>query len=233
MPAQSVDVWFLNTSGLNTDFCNDLIPLLNDEEKIRVGRFHFQKDADQFVLAHAALQSLLKKRLGATSPLHFLKNKHGKPFLADGPLRFNLSHSQGCVLIAIASNQEVGIDVEKIQDDKDIVAIAERFFSPDEFQEIKSSEGTKRLLAFYACWARKEACLKAQGVGIANYLHSFTVSVNPADYENLSGIAIGGKTWFIQKLAVGPDHQAAIAVERSESLIHFRELNMIEVLKGL
>lgn len=111
--------------------------------------------------------------------MQFTYDEHGKPPLAHGrlSLAFNLSHSGRLVLLALTSAAPVGIDVERVKASTDLAAIAHRFFSPAERVELARISRDGYAEAFYRCWARKEAHLKAIGEGLMAPLDSFDVTV--------------------------------------------------------
>jgi 4'-phosphopantetheinyl transferase len=98
----------------------------------------------------------------------FRYGRAGKPELSplfhDTDLHFNVSHSHGHLLVAVARNCAVGIDIEMIRPEMNIEAIAERFFSSEETQQLRALTGLEKREGFFNCWTRKEAYL-SQGRG--------------------------------------------------------------------
>lgn len=166
-------------------FADDLpakIALLSPDEQARMSRFMRPEDQARFAVCHVALRLLLGRYLGI--PPHFIsfeKNEHGKPALlstpSGNPLHFNLSHTSGLGIIAIAQGLTVGVDIEKIRPvERDI---AQRYFSAREQADLQDLQGEEWLHAFFRCWTRKEAILKAEGVGLSGQLDAFDVSLRP------------------------------------------------------
>ena len=125
---------------------------------------------------------LLASYLGTPpAELCFAYSAHGKPNLAapSGELEFNVSHSAGIALFAFCQRRKIGVDVERIRRDLNVQDIAKRFFSPEERQELFRMPATARYKAFFSCWTRKEAFVKALGEGLSCPLDSFDVSVAP------------------------------------------------------
>jgi len=150
--------------------------LLNAEERARADRFHFERHARRFTVARAFLRTILGEIIGR--PVEFVFSQHGKPALAGGEVEFNLSHSHELAVIAIADTP-VGIDVEQVRPMRDALAIAKRFFAPDEIEVLERADDRDR--AFFRCWTAKEAYLKARAEGIGLLpLDSFSVSEEPA-----------------------------------------------------
>ena len=111
----------------------------------------------------------------------FSYNVCGKPRLADEwlsrPIEFNLAHSAGVGLCAVAIGHRVGVDLEQIRPNPSCMEIAQRFFAPAEVAALSRLTGDDLIRAFYRCWTRKEAYLKATGLGLSLPLASFVVPV--------------------------------------------------------
>jgi 4'-phosphopantetheinyl transferase len=151
--------------------------------------------------------------------LQFQAGATGKPALLDQQgtqheLRFNLSHSRGRMLIAVMQGRDVGIDLEEMRDKVEVDKLAERFYSPLEYQEIMGCSGLARVQQFYRYWVAKEAVLKGQGVGILS-LRSCEVST-PDDTAGSQACPSDGAGlqpgWMIRWLACGAGWQGAVAL---------------------
>ena len=154
--------------------------LLTLEERKRADRFVSVRDQRQFAVVRGRLRVILSRYLAADpAAIAFTHNPHGKPGLADGLLRFNLSHSGGRMLVAVATHRELGVDIEQIRPDFGGEAIARRFFAPAEVETLMSLPPEERTLAFFQGWTRKEAYIKAQGKGLAQPLDEFAVEIHP------------------------------------------------------
>jgi 4'-phosphopantetheinyl transferase len=129
-------------------------------------------------------------------------------------LRFNLAHCQGLALYAIAWGREVGVDLEYIRENLADQRIAERFFSPAEVETLRSlPEGVQRE-AFFHCWTRKEAFVKARGEGLSFPLDQFDVSLAPGEPAALLrtlGDPEEAARWSLRELFPGPGFVAAVA----------------------
>jgi 4'-phosphopantetheinyl transferase len=157
---------------------------LSQEENARADRFHFVNDRNRFVVARGLLRELLGKYLHqAPTGLEFSYGEHGKPSLSGGNassgLCFNLSHSAGLVVYAIARERDLGIDVEHVRPESAGEDIAKRYFSPREVSDLRRLPPEERVEGFFHCWTRKEAYLKATGMGLQIPLDSFAVSLFP------------------------------------------------------
>ncbi len=174
-----IEVWRVDLSNANQ--IDALWPLLDSEEQARAKRFHFDHDRRRFVLAHGALRTILGWFCQCpAADLHFVYSAHGKPALTPHcALAFNLSHSADLALCAITTAGEVGVDVE-CHRAVDATALAQRFFSSSEANRLAQLGGTALQAAFFACWTRKEAYIKAKGLGLSLPLDQFTVSTDDA-----------------------------------------------------
>jgi 4'-phosphopantetheinyl transferase len=201
--------------------------LLDDEERERARRFRVAAARDRFVVAHAALRLVLGRRTGlAPEMLRFARRcghcggtDHGKPYLSaagQSDIDFSLSHSDALVLVALARGRLVGADVERVRRRTDVVAVARHAFAPAEWRAIEAlaTDGERRD-AFFRCWTRKEAYLKARGEGLAGGMDSFSVAVGDDDWCRPHVAADPGEAgrWRIRSLPTPPGYRAAIAAE--------------------
>jgi 4'-phosphopantetheinyl transferase len=153
--------------------------------------------------------------------LRFEYGARGKPALggddsADSALTFNLSHSHGLAVYAVARGRDVGVDVERIRPGREHDLLAARFFSPQEAAALRAMPDRLRLRAFYACWTRKEAFMKARGEGFALSLRRFSVSVDPDGapvVDDVEGAPEEPLRWTLCDLEPGPGYAGALAVE--------------------
>src|SRR5712671_5474431 len=158
--------------------------LLSSDESTRASRFHFPVDRQRYVATRALLRMILAGYLVMDpKDVNFSYSKEEKPSLASPhngiEITFNVSHSGGIALLAFARRKEIGIDVEQVRGDFDVDAIARRFFSAREQEQLAALPNEERFEAFFRCWTRKEAYIKATGDGLSLPLHQFDVSVAP------------------------------------------------------
>ena len=168
-------------------YVSDLAELkldLSPDELEHASRFVHERDAHAYIISHAYLRRVLAQQL-ACKPLDlvFEKNAQGKPLLPESPIQFNLSHSGDYALIAL-SDALVGIDIERHKPAKDVLAIAQRYFTSAEYLYIKDQDDQNNISTFYDIWSMKEAYVKALGEGIAYGFNRFSV-INPkGEYVN-------------------------------------------------
>lgn len=190
---------------------------LDASERARAARLLREEDRLRFTAAHVALRALLGRVLG-TEPgeVRFVEGPHGKPSLASGgPIRFNLSHSGDLALVAVASGRELGVDLER-HGPVAIEDLAARYFSEAEARALAALPPDARRPAFFRCWSRKEAFLKACGSGMTLPLKSFDVSIEATGPVALvtRPPAPDAAGYRIESLEIDADHAAALAFER-------------------
>jgi 4'-phosphopantetheinyl transferase len=159
---------------------------LSRAERERAGRFVFARDRERFAAAHVALRQLLSSHTGiAASELEFVHGAAGKPSLVrPAGVQFNLSHSKSVALIAIGTaDAEIGVDVEVLRSMPDAEAMAASYFTDAEQRALAALPPARRERAFLVCWTRKEACLKAIGLGLGVDTRTFEAGVDERDRE--------------------------------------------------
>ncbi len=193
---------------------------LSADEQERAARFRVQEARARFTAARATLRRILGAYLDVgPAELRFGYAKHGKPFLdrsGGDDVRFNVSHSHRLALYAIALGTEVGIDLEQIRADRDHERLARRFFSAEETEALLAVPAEGRIEAFFQCWTRKEAYLKARGEGLAVPLRSFTVSLGagrPAALLDVAGEPSQAGRWALENIDASPGYAAALAID--------------------
>jgi len=162
---------------------------LNAEEQQRWQRFKFAGDRQRFLQARALVRSVLAAYLQQSpASVQFTSNQYGKPQLLQqpAPLRFNLSHTHGLLALAVSSDVEVGVDVEAVSREVEVVALAERFFAPVETALIKACSAEAQRDCFFRLWTLKEAYVKARGLGLQLGLDSFAFNFTAAGVPQLS-----------------------------------------------
>jgi 4'-phosphopantetheinyl transferase len=162
--AEGAEVWRLDLAHARPPEPGELSPA--EEERVR--RRAFEEDRRRFAASRAALRRLLAARTGTTpSALRIEEGPHGRPEVAGGP-RFSLSHSGPLWVCALTEGREVGVDVEALREVPEAAQIAARWFGPGERAVLAAAPEARRREAFLRGWVRKEAYLKALGVGFAS-----------------------------------------------------------------
>ena len=191
------------------------------DERAKAERFYFDRDREHFIVARGVLRAILGRHLNrGPESLSFCYGSHGKPALAgdtdQDAIRFSVSHSSGVALYAVTRGREVGVDLERIRFDVAVAEIAERFFSRREIAMLRALPTELQCQAFFHCWTRKEAYIKARGEGLSLPLDQFDVSLVPGEPAALLGTRQDpseASRWSVQELFPAPGYAAALAVE--------------------
>ncbi len=200
-------------SGAATDSAA-LQPLLDEDERRRAARFHFERDRLIFSAAHALLRSALVARLGEWTG-GFRVDGFGKPELEPSvgtpPLRFNLTHTHGLVACALVDGCEIGIDAEQIDPSRPLLELAEHYFAEGEIAQLRATDDPARPAAFYRFWTLKEAVIKAIGEGLSLPLKRFAFTLAPLSLAIEGGDA---REWHVEECRAFAEHAMAIALRR-------------------
>jgi len=191
--------------------------VLSRDERERAGRFCFGRHRDRFVIARSALRRILSVYgAGAPAEIRLRYGPKGKPRLAsDCGTAFNVSHSKEVAVVAVARGTEVGVDVERMRAMPSGRAIARRFFSAAEAATLERLPAAEFGEAFWRCWTRKEAYVKARGDGLSLPLDSFDVSLEARGRSLLLATrpdAGEAHRWQLLDVRIGPGYAAALAV---------------------
>ncbi len=184
--------------------------LLDEDERARAARLRRAIDRDRFIARRALLRILLARELGRRpEEITYAIGNHGKPMVATTTdLRFSTSHSHGLWLCAVARGIEVGCDVERIDPALADPAVAERLFAPGERLRLSALAPADHAQGFFACWTRKEAFVKALGLGLSYPLDAFEVTCGP---DVPARLVSGGDGWALHAFAPEPGYCAAVA----------------------
>lgn len=219
--SNEIHVW---RTSLDMDTCSirNLHQTLSVDEQQRAALFHFHKDRERFTVARGLLREILSRYLDQKpDEISFSYNQHGKPAVhthGQEPLHFNISHSHGLALYAVTS-RPIGIDLERIRTDFPYQEIAEKFFSPHENAVLRSLPPNLQPKAFFTCWTRKEAYIKATGKGLSIPLNQFEVSLLPGEPAVLLSIQSdmeAASHWLLQDLNPSPGYVAALAIKKHD-----------------
>jgi 4'-phosphopantetheinyl transferase len=206
----------LHTSAAEVAECYEL---LSSDEQERALRFRVEQPRADFILTRGTLRMLVAQYIGITPrELRFRCETHGKPALeGENSLCFNVSHTDGLALMAFVTRRQIGVDVENASKDVDAERLAKRFYSGTEQQALRHLSGHELRAAFFRCWTRKEAFIKAKGDGLFLPLDQFDVSIAAGDRDALLATRpdpIDAAGWKICDVPVGPEYAAAVAVAK-------------------
>jgi 4'-phosphopantetheinyl transferase len=228
LQGDDVHVWRLGLDP-STEMVARLRAILTDDERKRADRFAFDQHRRRFTVGRGCLRTILGQYTGIEpARIRLYHNDYGKPALDDDQggqwLRFNVSHSGELALYALTRAREVGVDLETIRPDFAGEDIAKRFFAPAEVAALRGVPAEQRCQAFFACWTRKEAYIKARGKGLAIPLDTFEVSLAPeapaallATHDDPNDVG----RWTMVALEPGVGFAGALAVEGSVGRLRF------------
>lgn len=200
---------------------------LDRDELQRASRFHFERHRRGFIVGRGFLRDVLGRYLKSKPEiLEFSYGAYGKPDLTgenkNTRLRFNMSHSHNVGLLAITEDHELGVDVEHIRADFATEDIARRFFSRCEVDNFNTLHKEAQVAAFFRCWTRKEAFIKATGRGLSQELAGFDVTLGPGVQAALLRVeGDDASRWSLCDIDVGEDYAGALAVEGKVSSLRF------------
>lgn len=212
------------------------LSLLDEMEKNRAAGVSSRSARHEFVKGRALLRLLLSQRTGLPArSLAFATGENGKPvLLGSHETHFNLSHSDGTALVAIAS-AEIGVDIERIDGGVDYAGVAQSVFSRSEIEMLREASDTRRGEVFFSIWTRKEAYLKATGAGFSSNLPMISTAVPDGTIED-HGDSAGRCDWRVFDLPVGGGFKAALVTADKDCKIDFvdvADMAELPVLKVL
>jgi 4'-phosphopantetheinyl transferase len=205
----------------DTETAADLLRILGEEERARAAQLAFEHDRVRFIQAHGAVRQILADYCGAdAATLTFDRGQNGKPYLVPRPggpnLQFSVSHSGECCMLAVRLDHAIGIDIEKIRDLPQVMAIARRYFEPAEGRRLDALQGTARRDAFFVLWTHKEAMAKGLGVPLAANLDRIEFEFDPINGVRFLGWRDNryvAEEWSVFRLDPEAGYVAAVAAE--------------------
>jgi 4'-phosphopantetheinyl transferase len=215
LAADQIDCWAVSLAAFPADADGAALALLSADERERAARFHFEQHRKHYIRSHAALRLLLARYVPASpTSLLIAADANGRPLLAEprAALEFNLSHSGEAAMVAVSSGVPVGVDIEVMRDLPDFIDIARRFFAATEVEHLLRLAPEERLGGFYVTWTRKEAFVKALGLGLSFPLDAFCTG--PQDSRPRLRRTEGAPyaEWTLTDLAPATGYKGAVAV---------------------
>ncbi|HEY1950869.1 MAG TPA: 4'-phosphopantetheinyl transferase superfamily protein [Bryobacteraceae bacterium] len=215
-----IEIWIFPTETSDAA-CAKFERLLAPDEKVRAERFRFDRLRKSFIATRGALRCLLGRYLSLPpASLEFHYGSKGKPTLAPAMgIDFNATHSGDLAAFAFTLGSQLGIDLEHVHPLAEMQDIAGRFFCPEEAAELASLSPDDREAAFFRCWTRKEAYIKAIGDGLSAPLDAFRVTLHPNELARFVHIAHDtnvAQAWTLHDLRLSPGYAAALAYHDRE-----------------
>lgn len=185
LPKGAVHVWVALPDNIrDPSILSRYETLLTDSERERLGRYRHEQDRQNHLVSRALVRFVLSQYVDV-APEHwdFTTGQYGKPRITDDAIgiHFNLSHTRGMVICGVSRGVELGVDVQVVERNIDIHAMANRFFSPMEKNELRALPPGHQLQRFYDLWVLKESCAKALGEGFDGVFDqcSFSIEESP------------------------------------------------------
>jgi 4'-phosphopantetheinyl transferase len=202
-----IEIYFLSLD-IEAERLSYLAAILSSDERDRASRFRFDLHRNRFIACRGTLRERLAEKLNiAPSAGQFVYGPHGKPGLSSHELQFNVSHSHDMAMIAISESTEVGCDIERIDPSFAGEQIPERFFSPSEVASLRALPLADQCEAFFRCWTRKEAYIKACGMGVSLGLDTFDVTLAP---DQPAALLRGADGWTLEAVNAPYGYAAAV-----------------------
>lgn len=207
---------------------------LSPDEYERWGRFHLEADRQRFLLARALVRSLLGAYVQqAPASLQFTRSRHGKPELVqpaatpEQTLKFNLSHTRGLLVLAVTAADEIGVDVESITREAEMLALAERYFAASEVAMLRAADPLQLHELFFRLWTLKEAYVKARGLGLQLGLDSFAIGLGRNSTPALLHAADDDiARWSCFSIAHADVFRIAVAVSAPTASLQLNEVHL-------
>jgi 4'-phosphopantetheinyl transferase len=209
-----VDLWIISLP-IDTNMFINLKKSLNHQELSYTDSFKSQILKNNAIASRGGLRAILAKYLDLEPNLISIeKNSFGKPYVPNSNIRFNVSHSGKYILVAVATDINMGVDIERISDDFDYSEIIDSYFNDNERLCI-NSESTDGRKAFYRAWTRKEACLKSIGAGLSLDLKDIEVSCAETDTPQVISFKGFHEHWELYEIDIDPQYMVSLALETS------------------
>lgn len=197
------------------------LSVLSEDEKARADKFRFRRDRLIYVLARGVLRKLLASYIGkAANQIDFEYNEQGKPSVRSASnVKFNVSHSRDMILIGFTRKVDIGVDIEWNKRPIEIQEVAKSFFSDGEVSDLLGLPEKDQLAAFYNCWTRKEAFIKAKGGGLSIPLDQFEVSLKPDLPPRLMSVRWDQQEvakWNMERFYIDNDYTCAVITDSKD-----------------
>lgn len=222
LDANQVQLWHAELPQVDTNGQHSAMDLLSPPEVVRHGRFHFEKDRHCYLVTRCLVRTVLSRYVPQIAPQDwvFEPGAYGRPQItnpqpAAQALRFNLSHCDGLVVLAITAGREVGIDTENTSRHAPL-KVADHFFSQHEAQALRSLPAAEQACRFWELWTFKESYIKARGIGVSLPLAQFSIDLATEGRVSIGfdGIADTPATWQLWQYKPGPHHLVALCLQR-------------------
>ncbi len=228
LKTKEAHIWSVDKSD-HKDKIDQYWELLTDQEKQKAEKFRFYKDRSCYIIARGTLRNLLGAYTSQDpKEITIDYGFHGKPsHKSKSNIQFNISHSEESIVLGFIKDYDIGVDVEKVKDGIEIENIARSFFSEEEVHALLELKKEDHLQAFYNCWTRKEAFIKAEGSGLSFPLNKFVVSLDSTKEARLIETKWDQEErlkWTLTSFELKDDYIGAIAIKGSVAATNFWSL---------
>ncbi|PKQ44147.1 4'-phosphopantetheinyl transferase family protein [Confluentibacter flavum] len=228
-----VDVWYIDVNN-----CKKQIPyytsLLSTDEKLKADKFKFINDKNIFIVARGVLRVLLAKYLSINpKKVEFKYGDFGKPeTINNQSINFNISHSGKMAIFGFTKSHDIGVDIEEIKNNFDVLDIANNFFSKKEIEFLNNFPTEDQTEGFYRCWTRKESFIKAKSIGLSYPLDSFSVSIDSHESAELLETQWDIKekhNWTLFSFSPYENYIGAISVKGNVKAVKYFNFNKTDI----
>lgn len=200
-----VHLWLANLSDKENKL-SVYKKILSTDELAHADKFLKEEHGIYYVISKAITRQILSRYLAILpEKIEFGVEKNGKPFVVGGDLQFNVSHSGDYLLVGVTKKNLIGVDIERVKKNLDHLALAKRFFTQKEYETLEMLSDEKQIAAFYRCWTRKEAFIKATGLGLSFGLANFGVDVSEKSESScllsVSDKSFSKNDWFLSSIS--------------------------------
>ena len=228
----SADLWNC-TFDLNRTSIPHYLSLLSEHELLKAKKFKFEIDRERFVISRGILRILLGSYLKKNPrKIEFEYTTFGKPFVKnEDNIKFNISHSGNMAVFGFVKHVEIGVDIEKIKDNFDVLQLAQNFFSNSEIETLEKQPKEELQRAFFRCWTRKESFIKAEGSGLSFPLNEFSVTLDNDQNAELLSTDWDSReklNWNLFSFKRGTQYVGALAVRKKLTGIHYFDWDVMK-----
>ena len=217
----NIHIWKIQLDKMQ-DHIDSAFKLLSEDEKERSHKYRIENKRKSYILTRATLKLLLQYYM-QDKPYTIYKNHYGKAYIKQSQLYFNISHTKDMSLIAFSKGDEIGIDLESIDCDSSIIDISARYFTKMEHQWMQSIPKAKKMEGFLYCWVRKEAYIKAIGLGLSLPIDSFEVIAK--DQVGISNEPFTVQKHFLHSLHISSQHLGAMCIKTPKVDISYFDID--------
>lgn len=224
--SEQIHLWFADLNELrDTHLLAEYWSLLSAEELRQQTRFHFERDRHRYLVTHAMVRTVLSKYAEvAPREWQFSVNVYGKPSIAAQHttargLEFNASHTDGLVVLGVAYERAIGVDVENVRTREVDVEIANRYFAPAEVAALRALPRERQQRQLFKYWTLKESYIKARGMGLSIPLDRFAFDLeDPAGIRLTTDPTLDDRPdrWRFGQLLLPQEHMVAVCVEGAD-----------------